>query len=186
MDGGPHGGACLNAGMPPIDEVDLSQLPGWEELPAELRKTFAGARLPSSFLRRTEDHADFLLGPELRQIDVRPAGRFVRFGRRTGGVIGDFCLDPTTGEVVLALANNGPWFVNSSLDLLTRTIRLASGFVGQFTTGDAEECFSAAENFSDAVEQIDPPAIDLDNYWGYFIDEVKSGYYSDHENFSGN
>jgi hypothetical protein len=134
-----------------------------------------------------DGRADFALGPDLRQIDVPSAGRLVRFGRHIGRhpVSGDFCVDPATGEVVLVLVENGPWFVNSSLDLMARTIRLASGFERQFTTGDAEECWIAAGDFRDALEQIDPPAIDLDNYWGDFIEEARSGNYSDHENFSG-
>ena len=137
-------------------------------------------------MERGEGRVHFVLGPDLRQIDAPPVGRLVRFGRDIGRQGPEyFCVDPATGEVVLVLLENGPWFVNSSLDLMARTIRLASGFERQFTTGDAEECRIAAEDFRDALEQIDPPAIDLDNYWGDFIDEARSGYYSDHESFSG-
>jgi hypothetical protein len=143
--------------MPLTGEVDLSQLPGSEELPADLRKVFTDVRLPSLFMEWDDGRADFALGPDLRQIDVPSAGRLVRFGRHIGRHgPEDFCVDPATGEVILVLVENGPWFVNSSLDLMARTIRLASGFERQFTTGDAEEVWIAAGDFRDAMEQVDP------------------------------
>jgi hypothetical protein len=169
--------------MPPIDEADLTQLPGWESLPADLQKTFADAHLPSSFLKRDEDSANFVVGPDLRQIDVLPVGCLVRFGRRIGGFGGDFCMNPATGEVVLVMARIAPIFVNSSLDLMIRTIQLALDFERQFTTGDAEECWSAAEDFRDALQQIDPPAAHPDNYWGTFASDAEAGNYSNNPDF---
>jgi hypothetical protein len=86
--------------MPLTGEVHLSRLPGWEELSVDLRKVFADVRLPPLFMERSEDSVLFVLGPDLRQIDVPPVGRLVRFGRRIGSriVSGDFCVDPVAGE----------------------------------------------------------------------------------------
>jgi hypothetical protein len=169
--------------MPPIDEINPTQLPGWESLPADLQKAFADARLPSSFLKRSADSANFMAGPDLSEIDVPPLGRLVRFGRRVGGLGGDFCVDPATGAVVLAMPAIPPIFVNSSIALLAQTFRLVLGFERQFTTGDAEQCWSAAEDFRAAVLRLDPPAAHPDDYWGSFASDAEAGNYSDNEDF---
>lgn len=180
----PPGWSGYRTANGPIDEADLTQLPGWETLPADLQKTFTDAHLPSSFLKRDEDSANFIAGPHLRQIDVPPLGRLVRFGSRVGGFTGgDFCVNPATGEVVLAMDRIPPGIVNSSLALFARTVHLASGFEPQFTTGNAEECWIATEDFLDALDQIDPPAAHPDNYWGTFASDVKAGDYSNNEIF---
>src|SRR5689334_6016198 len=102
--------------MPPIDEIDPTRLPGWESLPADLQRAFVDTRLPSTFLKRDGQHANLMVGPGLREIDAPPPGRLVRFGRRLGGVGGEFCVHPESGEVVLAIPDIPPIFVNSSLD----------------------------------------------------------------------
>jgi SUKH-4 immunity protein len=167
----------------PIDHTDPTRLPGWEALPPDVQKMFAGARLPSSFLKRSEESANYVVGPDLREVDVPPLGRLVRFGRKLGGFGGDFCVNPATGEVVLVIESIPPIFVNSSLDLMTRTVEIAVGFERPFTTGDAEECWIAAEDFSDGLRQIDRPAWDPINYWGSFAADVQAGNYSDNPNF---
>jgi SUKH-4 immunity protein len=170
--------------MPPTDEIDPTRLPGWESLPADLQRTFVDARLPSAFLRRHEGSANFVAGPDLREIEAPALGRLVRFGRRIGGLGGDFCVHPESGEVVLAIPDIPPIFVNSSLDALARTIRLVLGFERLFTTGDAETCWTAAEDIRDGVKQIDPPAGHPDHYWGSFASDVEAGDYSNNEDFS--
>jgi SUKH-4 immunity protein len=167
----------------PIDETDLTQLPGWESLPADAQKMFARARVPSSYLKRREDSANYVVGPDLAEVDVPPSGRLVRFGRQLGGSGGDFCVDPATGEVVLVMESIPPIFVNSSLDLMARTVEVAVGFERPFTTGDAEECWIATEDFLDALQLIDRRAADPANYWGAFAADVQAGNYSDHPNF---
>jgi hypothetical protein len=124
-----------------------------------------------------------VVGPDLREIGAPPPDRLVRFGRRVGGLGGDFCVRPESGEVVLAIPDIPPIFVNSSLGALARTIRLVLGFERLFTTGDAETCWTAAEDIRDGVKQIDPPAAHPDNYWGSFASDVEAGDYSNNEDF---
>lgn len=174
--------SCFNVRMPPPDVTDPTRLPGWESLPADVQKIFASVRLPSSFMEHDEG-AKFVVGPDLTQMDVPPLGRLVRFGRSiTGSFGGDFCVNPASGEVFLVMAEIPPIFVNSSLDLMVRTIEIALEFEQPFTTGDAEECWAAYEEFWDAVEQIDPPA--LTAYWGDFAADAQAGDFSDNPNFS--
>lgn len=176
-----YAGACLNEPMPSRDVTDPAQVPGWESLPGDLQALFTGVRLPSSFLQRPDGTANFVMGPELSQIDVPPLGRLVRFGRRIGGLGGDFCVDPAAGEVHLVMGDIPPVFVNSSLELMSRTIEIALRSERQFTTGDAEACEAAYESFWSAVQEIDPPA--LDGYWGDFAADAQAGDYSDNPDF---
>jgi hypothetical protein len=173
--------AWFNVEMPPTDAADFTQLPGWQELPADLQKVFADAHLPATFLRRSEDSANFVAGPDLQQIDVPPRGRLVQFGRRVGGYGGRFCLDRATGEVVLLWRPEAQSFVNSTLDLMARTIRLALDFTEPFVTGSAEERWIAAEDFREALRQVDRPAAASDSYWGLFALDGESGAYSTNE-----
>jgi len=169
--------------VPSVEEFDLSQLPGWGSLPAEAREKFAGAHLPSAFLDRAEDSANFVVGPDLGPVEVPSMGRLIRFGRRLGGLGGDFCMNPTTGVVALVIPGIPPMFVNSGIDLMARTIHLALDFQRQFTTGDAEECWSAAEDFRDSLQLIDPPASHPDTYWGTFASDAEAGNYSNNPDF---
>lgn len=152
-------------------------------MPADLQQMFTGVHLPLSFMKRDEDDANFVVGPDLRLIEAPPLGRLVRFGRRAGDGE-EFCVNPATGEVVVVMEGIPPNFVNSSIDLLNHTIELARRFERQFTTGDAEECWTASEDFLDLLQQIDPPAADGANYWGAFAADAQAGDYSDNPNFS--
>lgn len=167
----------------PVDDADPTRLPGWDSLPADLQAVFAGAHLPSSFLRRDESSANFVVGPDLAEVDAPPLGRVLRFGRRIGGFGGDFCLDPTTGVVFLVISGVPPIFVNSTLDLMARTIRLVLRYERRFTTGDAEGCYDTAKEIRAGVERLDEPAAHPDNYWGNFTSDVAAGDYSDNPDF---
>jgi hypothetical protein len=167
----------------PVEDANLTQLPGWESLPADVQRMFADVHLPASFLKRDATSANFVVGPDLVEVDAPPLGRVLRFARRIGGFGGDFCLNPATGAVVLAIPGVPPILVNSSLDLLARTIRLVLPFERQFTTGDADDCLSAAQRIRDAIERLDEAAAHPDNYWGSFTWDVEAGDYSDNDDF---
>ena len=172
--------------MSPIDEVDLTQLPGWDSLPADLRQVFVDAHLPSSFFAYDEENAGFAFKPDLRWIEFPPYGRFLQFGTDfdTTSCSNKFCMDPTTGQIVMLTDAVPPIFVNSTLALLGDTFLLNLKYERQFTTGNDEQCWAAGNDFIDEVEQIDPPAADPDNYWGSFASDVQAGNYSDREDFN--
>lgn len=170
----------------PVSALDVrepTQAPGWESLPADLQALFADVRLPATFMKRTDGTANFVVGPDLRVVVAHPLGRLVRFGSVVGTYGGDFCVNPANGEVVEVVGEY--WrFVNSRLDLMTRTVDIALRFEQVFVTGNDEECWAAGEDLLDLLGQIDEPAADLENYWGIFATDAQAGNYSGNPNFS--
>jgi hypothetical protein len=166
----------------PVDDADLTLLPGWERLPADVQATFVEAHLPASFLKR-EGGANFLVGPQLVEVDVPSLGRLLRFGHGTSAFNGDFCLNQATGDVYLVMPRNQPVFVNSSLDQLAQTTRLVLPLAPEFTTGDADACQSAALRIRRGIERIDEPAADPDSYWGTISYDIEAGEYSSNPDF---
>jgi hypothetical protein len=166
----------------PVEDADLTVLPGWGGLPADVRAALADAHLPASFLVR-DGGVNFLVGPELVEVDVPSLGRLLRFGHGTAAFNGDFGLSRATGEVYVVVPGNHPVFVNSSLDQLARSMRLVAPLVPQFTTGDADDCQTAARRIRAGIERIDERAADPDSYWGTISYDVEAGEYSDNPDF---
>jgi hypothetical protein len=76
------------------------QCAGADRSNPDAQKMFADVRLPTLFLKRREDSANYVVVPDLAEIDVLPLGRLVRFP---------------------------PIFVYSSLDPMARTVEIAVG-----------------------------------------------------------
>ena len=98
----------------------LEKLDGWESLSPELRERLAAADLPESL--RLDEYDLFLLGPDLIFRDG-----MLRFGHGTDAWGGEFCLDPDTGAVQVIDDSQSRTFVNSSLELYARSLRLVAG-----------------------------------------------------------
>lgn len=172
---------------PPVDAIDVSQLAGWASLPKDLQQSFLAARIPASFLRY-RNAWEFVLGPDFADIDAPGQGRLLRFGRTTSGPFdasegfdGDVCLDTATGAVFVLVADYEPRirnFVSSSLDLMTRTMRLVGEFEGTIAkTGDFDRCWSMGREILFEIERIDPPSAVSGTYWNQLAYEIGQGYF---------
>lgn len=161
----------------------VDTLPGWESLAPAVRQRFLAADLPARFLTVNQETATFTLGPELAEADVPTLGPVLRFGRGGGAYDGDFCIALRTGAVHLVQPDNPPAFVNSNLDLFARTLRLVLRYERKITTGDADDCASAADRIRDGIERMDEPATDTDTYWDAVCYDFAAGSYSDNPEF---
>lgn len=166
----------------PVDEFDLTQLPGWESLSDDVRVAFVEAHLPASFLER-DGVANFVLGPDLGEVEVPSAGRLVRFGHATAGFQGDFCVNSATGAVLMVMPDIPAVFVNSSLGQLVQTMRLVLRYEHEVTTGDADECRAAVDEIRVGLERIDEPVAHPDSYWSSIAYDMEAGEYSSNDDF---
>jgi hypothetical protein len=158
----------------PVEDV-----PGWDSLPPSLRERFLAADLPVALLK-LDDSANFLLGPELSEVDVPSLGRLLRFGHGIGLFEGEFCLDLATSAVYLVRPDNlPPTFVNSSLDQFGRSVRLVRRYEPDLTGEDAGAWADAAEEVRSGIARIDPAADKTDTYWDALYYELAEGTYSD-------
>lgn len=171
----------MNAASQPDKEADVTRLPGWEALPADVQGRLVAAHLPAAFLKR-ETGAHFVIGPDLSEVDLPQHGRVLRFGEFVAGLGGRFCVGLETGEVVLA-GRGSPLFVNSSLDQFARSMAVVAGFERVITTGDGDDCDEAADELEQRIEDLDEAAVDVDTYWGGLLDDVRAGNFSDNDDF---
>ena len=148
------------------------KLDGWESLPPELRDQLASVDLPESL--RLYDCDVFLLGPDLILRDG-----MLRFGYSTDGQGGEFCLDLETGAVLFIDHAPAPTFVNSSLELFARSLRLVAGLAPAIAVGDPDRWEDAKNEMRRVIEEWDPPAMNEDNHWEFLSWDVAAGNYAD-------
>jgi len=148
------------------------KLDGWESLSPELRERLAAADLPESL--RLDEYDLFLLGPDLIFRDG-----MLRFGYGTDAWGGEFCLDPDTGAVQVIDDNQSRTFVNSSLELYARSLRLVAGLAPAIAGGDPESWENAKNEMQRAIAEWDPPAMISDTYWDGLSWDIATGNYAD-------
>jgi len=148
------------------------KLDGWESLAPELRERLAAADLPESL--RLDEYDLFLLGPDLIFRDG-----MLRFGYGTDAWGGEFCLDPDTGAVQVIDDNQSRTFVNSSLELYARSLRLVAGLAPAIVGGDPESWENAKNEMHRAIAEWDPPAMISDTYWDGLSWDIATGNYAD-------
>jgi hypothetical protein len=162
--------------------LPIEKVPGWESLAPALRKRFLDADLPASFLK-LDDSVNFVVGPDLAEVEVPRLGRLLRFGHGDNAYGGEFGLNLETGTVHLLMPDNPPAFVNSSLELFARAMRLVTQFEREITTGDAEDREAAVEQIREGIERLDEPAMRTDTYWDAISYDFAAGNYSDNADF---
>lgn len=150
----------------------LEKLDGWESLSPELRERLAAADLPESL--RLDEYDLFLLGPNLIFRDG-----MLRFGYGTDAWGGEFCLDPDTGVVQVIADSQSRTFVNSSLELYARSLRLVAGLAPAIVGGDPESWEDAKNEMQQVIAEWDPPAMISDNYWDGVSWDIATGNYAD-------
>jgi hypothetical protein len=148
------------------------KLDGWESLSPELRERLAAVDLPESL--RLDEYDLFLLGPDLIFRDG-----MLRFGYGTDAWGGEFCLDPDTGAVQVIDDNQSRTFVNSSLELYARSLRLVAGLAPAIAGGDPESWENAKNEMQRAIAEWDPPAMISDTYWDGLSWDIATGNYAD-------
>ncbi|MGC9667634.1 SUKH-4 family immunity protein [Planosporangium sp. 12N6] len=153
----------------------LENLDGWESLSPELRDRLAAADLPESL--RLDDCDLFRLGPDLIFRDG-----MLRFGYGTDAHGGEFCLDPDTGAVQVFDYNQLWRFVNSSVELYARSLRLVAGLAPAIVGGDPEAWEDAMNEMQRVIAEWDPPAMIGDNYWDALSWDIATGNYGDQSN----
>jgi hypothetical protein len=150
----------------------LEKLDGWESLSPELRERLAAADLPESL--RLDEYDLFLLGPDL----IFRHG-MLRFGYGTDGWGGEFCLDPDTGAVQVIHDSQSRTFVNSSLELYARSLRLVAGLAPAIVGGDPDSWEDAKNEMQRVIAEWDAPAMISDNYWDALSWDIATGNYAD-------
>jgi hypothetical protein len=148
------------------------KLDGWESLSPELRQQLAAADLPESL--RLDEYDLFLLGPDL----IFRNGK-LRFGYGTDGLGGEFCLDPDTGAVRVIDDSQSWTFVNSSLELYARSLRLVAGLAPAIVGGDPKSWEDAKNEMRRVIAEWDAPAMIGDNYWDFLSWDIATGNYAD-------
>jgi hypothetical protein len=152
--------------------ASLDELDGWESLSPELREWLAGVDLPESL--RLDEYDLFLLGPDLALRDG-----MVRFGYATDGLCGEFCLDLLTGAVLVIDDIPSRTFVNSSLELYARSLRLVADLAPAIVGGDPDRWEDAKNEMQRVIEEWDAPAMIGDNYWDFVSWDIATGNYAD-------
>jgi len=155
----------------------LEKLDGWESLSPELRERLAAADLPESL--RLDEYDLFLLGPDLIFRDG-----MLRFGYGTDAWRGEFCLDPDTGAVQVIDDSQSWTFVNSSLELYARSLRLVAGLAPAIVGGDPDGWEDAKNEMQRVIAEWDPPAMISDNYWDGLSWDIAAGNYADQSNLN--
>ncbi|MFG1869952.1 SUKH-4 family immunity protein [Micromonospora arborensis] len=150
----------------------LMKLDGWESLSPELREQLASVDLPESL--RLDEYDLFLLGPDLILRDG-----MLRFGHTPDGQGGEFCVDLKTGAVLIIDDDLAPTFVNSSLELFARSLRLVAGLAPAIAGGDPDRWEDAKNEMRRAIEEWDAPAMIDDNHWEFLSWEFAGGNYAD-------
>jgi hypothetical protein len=164
----------------PVEDVDLTRLPGWDALPPDVQQVFAGVRLPAAFMAGT--WVDFTPGPEFG-VDGTSTERRVRFGECRTGQGGTYVVDVTTGNVLLWQPGIDPGFVSSSLSALAATLHVIGVREQVIRTGDAAACEEAASDIRAEISDLDDAAIDPYGHWGQFLADVEGGDFSDNPDF---
>lgn len=150
----------------------VEKLDGWQSLSPELREQFAAADLPESL--RLDEYDLFLLGP-----DLTFRNGMLRFGYGTDIAGGEFCLDPDTGAVHVIDDNQTRTFVNSSLGLYARSLRLVAGLAPAIVGGDPDSWEDAKNEMRWVIAKWDARAMIADNYWEFLSWEFATGNYAD-------
>ena len=130
------------------------------------------AGLPESV--RLDAYDVFLLGPDLIFRDG-----LLRFGYGTDAWGGEFCLDPDTGVVQVVGDDQELTFVNSSLDLYARSLRLVAGLAPAISGGDPESWEDAKSEMRRSIAEWDAPALASDSYWDSLSWDIATGNYAD-------
>jgi hypothetical protein len=150
----------------------LNELDGWESLSPELRKRLTDADLPESL--RLDEYDLFILGPNLAL-----RNGMLRFGYGTDEWGEEFCCDLDTGVVkVIGHYHQSPTFVNSSLGLYARSLRLVAGLAPAIVGPDPDGWEDAKNEMRWVIEKWDPPAMIDDNYWEFLSWEFATGNYA--------
>ncbi|MEU8182963.1 SUKH-4 family immunity protein [Micromonospora sp. NPDC049044] len=152
--------------------ASLHELDWWESLSPELRDRLASVDLPESL--RLDEYYLFLLGPDLTFRDG-----LLRFGYATAGLSGEFCLDPGTGAVLIIDDLPSRTFVNSSLDLYARSLRLVADLAPAIVGGDPDRWEDAKNEMQRLIEEWDAPAMIVDSYWDFISWDVAAGNFAD-------
>ncbi|GAB3971558.1 SUKH-4 family immunity protein [Plantactinospora veratri] len=150
----------------------LEELDGWGSLSPELRKRLAAADLPESL--RLDGVDLFLPGPNLSLRDG-----MLRFGYGTDAWGGEFCLDLDTGAVQVIDHHRSLTFVNSSLELYGRSLRLVADLVPAIVGGDPDGWEDAKNEMQWVIAKWDAPAMIGDNYWDCLSWDIAAGNYAD-------
>ncbi|MEV1159499.1 SUKH-4 family immunity protein [Micromonospora chokoriensis] len=146
-------------------------LDGWESLSPEVRERLAAADLPDAL--RLDEYDLFLLGPDL----VERNG-MLRFGYGTDAWGGEFCLDPGTGAVYVLDHNGSTTFVNSSIEVYARSLRLVAGLTPAIVGGDPEKWEDAKDEMQRVIAEWDAQAMASDNYWDALSWDIATGNYA--------
>ncbi|MBF9131172.1 SUKH-4 family immunity protein [Plantactinospora sp. S1510] len=149
----------------------VEELDGWESLSPQLRERLAAADLPESL--RLDEYDLFLLGPDLNSRDG-----MLRFGYGTDKWGGEFCLDPNTGAVQVVADNQTRTFVNSSLELYARSLRLVAGLAPAIVGADPDGWEDAKNEMQWVIAEWDAPAMTPDNYWDCLSWDIATGNYA--------
>ncbi|MGI5215474.1 SUKH-4 family immunity protein [Plantactinospora sp. CA-290183] len=150
----------------------LGRLDGWESLSPELRERLAVADLPESL--RLDGYDLFLPGPDLVFRDG-----LLRFGYGTDACGGEFCLDPDSGAVQVIDDSQTRTFVNSSLELYARSLRLVAGLAPAIVGGDPDGWEDAKNEMQRVIAEWDASAMISDNYWDALSWDIATGNYAD-------
>ncbi|WP_328534400.1 SUKH-4 family immunity protein [Micromonospora zamorensis] len=150
----------------------LGKLDGWESLSPELRERMVAADLPESL--RLDEYDLFLLGPDLIFRDG-----LLRFGYGTDAWGGEFCLNLETGAVLVIDDSRTRTFVNSSLDLYARSLRLVARLAPAIVGGDPDGWEDAKNEMQRVIGEWDAPAMTSDNYWDGLSWDIATGNYAD-------
>lgn len=150
----------------------VEELDGWESLSPDLRERLVAADLPESL--RLDEYDLFLLGPNLIFRDG-----LLRFGFGTDAWGGEFCLDLDTDVVRVIDDHQSRTFVNSSLELFARSLRLVSGLAPAIAGGDPEGWEDAKNEMQRCIAEWDARAMISDNYWDCLSWDIATGNYAD-------
>jgi hypothetical protein len=150
----------------------LERFDGWESLSPQSRDRLAAADLPESL--QLDEYDLFLLGPDLIFRDG-----MLRFGYGTDAWGGEFCLDLDTGAVRVIDDSRTRTFVNSSLELYARSLRLVAGLAPAIVGGDPEGWENAMNEMQRVIAEWDGPAMISNNYWDCLSWDIAAGNYAD-------
>jgi hypothetical protein len=127
--------------------------------------------VPKRFIGRR-----YMADPSVAILKRQGDGIIIRFG--ASGLSDAVGVDLATGHVVevLDVAGSVPLFVNTSVEMFTKTVKAV---IGRFPYYDEdatdEQIQTAATDLRNMIERIDSAAIVPDRYWSTFIDDVELG-----------
>jgi hypothetical protein len=116
----------------------------------------------------------YTVAATLAIVDIPSRGRMIRFGE--GTMPSNFCIVPRTGEVVDLSCVPDHEFVNSSLTQFVRVVKAVTGrFPFYDTSDDLDERNRVGDELAAMIEEIDPPAMEIDLFWSTFVDDIRIG-----------